>query len=74
MTTYNPTNEAQVLMALGQIDDSVVVEGLPLPMLPGVRTVGDLRKAAVQIVQHELRLIVEPYDPTGLVVRVERKR
>jgi hypothetical protein len=34
---------ADVRLALGSIADDVVVEGLPLPQLPGVRTVFDLR-------------------------------
>jgi len=34
---------ADVRLALGSIADDVVVEGLPLPQLPGVRTGFDLR-------------------------------
>jgi hypothetical protein len=69
MTSYAPTNIAQVQTALARIAADVVVEGLPLPELPGARTVGDLR--ALREWPHGLRLIVEPHD---LVVRVERIR
>ncbi len=37
MTAYNPHTMAEVRQALGNIADDVVVEGLPLPELPGVR-------------------------------------
>ncbi len=46
MTNYNPHTMAEVRQALGNIADDVVVEGLPLPELPGVRTVFDLRVAS----------------------------
>ena len=35
MTSYNPTNMAQVHSALARIAADVAVEGLPLPELPG---------------------------------------
>jgi len=35
MTSYTPTNTAQVHTALARIAADVVVEGLPLPELPG---------------------------------------
>ncbi len=35
MTAYNPHTMAEVRQALGNIADDVVVEGLPLPELPG---------------------------------------
>jgi hypothetical protein len=43
MMSYIPTNMAEVHMALARIAADVAVEGLPLPELPGARTVGDLR-------------------------------
>ena len=67
MTSYNPTNMAQVHMALARIAADVAVEGLPLPELPGARTVGDLR--TLRDWPQGLRLVVEPRD---FVVRVER--
>ena len=67
MTSYIPTNMAQVHMALAQIAADVAVEGLPLPELPGARTVGDLR--TLRDWPQGLRLVVEPRD---FVVRVER--
>jgi hypothetical protein len=67
MTSYIPTNMAQVHMALARIAADVAVEGLPLPELPGARTVGDLR--TLRDWPPGLRLVVEPRD---FVVRVER--
>ena len=67
MTSYNPTNMAQVHTALARIAADVAVEGLPLPELPGARTVGDLR--TLRDWPQGLRLVVEPRD---FVVRVER--
>ena len=55
--------------ALARIAADVVVEGLPLPELPGARTVGDLR--SLREWPQGLRLVVEPRD---VVVRVERIR
>ena len=69
MTSYTPTNTAQVHTALARIAADVVVEGLPLPELPGARTVGDLR--SLRVWPQGLRLVVEPRD---VVVRVERIR
>ena len=74
MTSYTPTIMAYVRLALGQIADDVVVGGLPLPELPGVRTVGDLRAQPADMTwPNSLRFIVEPHDPAGPVVRVERR-
>jgi hypothetical protein len=69
MTSYNPTNMAQVHTALARIAADVAVEGLPLRELPGARTVGDLR--TLREWPHGLRLVVESRD---FVVRVERIR
>ena len=69
MTSYNPTNMAQVHTALARIAADVAVEGLPLPELPGARTVGGLR--TLREWPHGLRLVVESRD---FVVRVERIR
>ena len=67
MMSYIPTNMAEVHMALARIAADVAVEGLPLPELPGARTVGDLR--TLRDWPQGLRLVVEPRD---FVVRVER--
>ena len=73
MTAYNPHTMAEVRQALGNIADDVVVDGLPLPELPGVRTVFDLRAASpTRAWPPNLRFIVEPHGPAGPVVRVER--
>ena len=69
MTSYTPTNMAQVHTALARIAADLVVEGLPLPELPGARTVGDLRR--LREWPRCLRLVVEPRD---FVVRIERIR
>ncbi len=73
MTNYNPHTMAEVRLALGNIGDDVVVEGLPLPELPGARTVCDLRVISpTRAWPPNLRLVVEPHGPAGPVVRVER--
>ena len=38
-----PDEYRPVLTALARIDDGVMVESLPLPEVPGARTVNDLR-------------------------------
>ncbi len=64
---------ADVRLALGSIADDVVVDGLPLPELPGVRTVFDLRAAnPTKAWPAGLRFVVEQHGPAGPVVRVER--
>jgi len=83
MMIYTPKNMELVREALTyigcnasrvRIDDNVLLEGVPLPELPEVRTVGDLRKIAKW--PENLRLIVNSYGLTGsptLRVRVEQR-
>ena len=83
MMIYTPKNMELVREALTYIDsnasrvrisDNVLLEGVPLPELPEVRTVGDLRKIAKW--PENLRLIVNSYGLMGsptLRVRVEQR-
>jgi hypothetical protein len=54
-----------------RINDDATLQGVPLPELPGVSTVGDLRKLSKW--PPNLRLIVNAYAPDGPVVRVEQR-